>query len=327
MSGSVLALVIALLPTAAAPQGQVREPEARPPVDAALGEARSLVGQGKLSEAEQMVRRRLETQPSADGHFLLGYILFRRIQATAPLEGRGGVHSESTRERALAALREYARGARYHDLGAFDLKIAALARLLLDDYASADKLLTWSVEADPKDPQAWYYLGRTKYNENRFQEAIAAFEECLKLEPTNVKAKDNQGLSYAGLGRVAEAMAAYRTAIEWQAAAPGKDPGPFLNLGTLLLEQNQPREAVPHLLRAVGLAPAEPRARERLGKAYLQLDELDKALSELEAAVQLDPESAPLRFILGQAYRKKGLMDKARAEFDRVAILNRRRNR
>jgi Flp pilus assembly protein TadD len=190
------------------------------------------------------------------------------------------------------------------------------------DLVSADGLLTRSVAANPADAEAWYYLGRTKYNENRFEEAVQAFQTCLALEPRNVKAQDNLGLSYAGLGRADDATAAYQAAIAWQAQGAVQDAGPFLNLGTLLIEQNRPRDAVPHLLRAVEIAPGEPRSHQQLGKAYLQLDEPERAQSELERAVELNPESAPLHFMLGQAYRRVGLIDKATAEFARSAALN-----
>src|SRR5207253_7946429 len=77
----------------------------------------------------------------------------------------------------------------------------------------------WSSDvcsSDLSDSEGWYYLGRTKYNENRFAEAISAFQQCLKLDPQNVKAEDNLGLSLAGLGRNEEAAVAYNQAIAWQ---------------------------------------------------------------------------------------------------------------
>ena len=49
-------------------------------------------------------------------------------------------------------------------------------------------------------------LGRTKYNENRFSEAIDAFLTCLKLDTHNVKAEDNLGLSYEGLNQTQQAI-------------------------------------------------------------------------------------------------------------------------
>ncbi len=323
VSGRVFGTLLVLGLTASS-RSSVAQQASSPP--ASLAEARGLVDAGKLADAEQVIRRHLAEQPqSAEAHFLLGYILFREIQADAPSTAGGG-HSAATRARAKASLAAYAEGSRYRALDAFDLKIAALDQTLVGDLVSADKLLTRSVAANPSDAEGWYYLGRTKYNENRFEEAVHAFQKCLALDPRNVKAQDNLGLSYTALGRAEEAIAAYEAAIKWQAPGANQNPGPFLNLGTLLLEQNRPRDAVSHLRRAVELSPTEPRGHEQLGKMYLQLDDVPRGVSELETAVQLDPDSAPLHFILGQAYRRAGLIDKAKAELARAATLNARRS-
>ena len=52
----------------------------------------------------------------------------------------------------------------------------ALDYLLLKDYLDADHWLKRSLQWDSRDPQAWYYLGRTKYSESQFPQAIEAFE-------------------------------------------------------------------------------------------------------------------------------------------------------
>jgi tetratricopeptide (TPR) repeat protein len=54
-------------------------------------------------------------------------------------------------------------------------------------------------------PEARYLLGRTKYNENRFAEAITSFERVLALRPKDVQAEDNLGLSQQGLGHTEQA--------------------------------------------------------------------------------------------------------------------------
>ena len=143
-------------------------------------------------------------------------------------------------------------------------------------YPDADKWYTQAVEWNPGDSLGWYYLGRTKYNENRFEEAIAAFERCLKIDPKNVKAEDNLGLSYAGLNRTEEAIAAYKNAIAWQAGAAVKDSGPFLDLGTLLVDNNRVDEAIPHLLDAARISPDDFRIRRELGKAYEHVNDLTR---------------------------------------------------
>jgi tetratricopeptide (TPR) repeat protein len=271
--------------------------------DTPLAEARSLVNLGKFIEAERVMRRYLEVhKTSAEGHFLLGYVLFKRQDAKASLE-------------------QYTEGAKYQVPGAADLEVVASDYVLLKDYPDADKWFTKAVEWNPKDVLGWYYLGRTKYNENRFEEAIHVFQQCLKLDPHNVKAEDNLGLSYEGLNRTEEALAAYRTAIEWQRDVAVKNPEPFLNLGSLLVETERAEEGLPHLLEAVRLLPDDYRTHRQLGKAYMRLNQLEKARAELEKAVELAPQNAPVHFMLAQVYRKQGLMDKVKVETDRYTAL------
>jgi len=277
--------------------------------DVLIQRARELLKKGQLNDAEHDTREYLVQHPaSADGHFLLGYILFRE-------------------HKSKESLAEYTEGARYHEPGPSDLKIVALNYVLLEDYADADKWLTRSVTGNPQDVEGWYYLGRTKYNLNRFEEAIRAFQECLKLDPKNVKAQTNLGLSLVGLGRISEAQNAYRQAIALQQQEAQKNPEPFIDFGDLLLDENQPDDAIVYLSKAREIAPREFRVYQSLGKAYLRLNRLPEAQTELEKAVSLTPDSGPAHYMLGQVYQKKGLTVQAKLEFDRAIALNAAKNK
>jgi Flp pilus assembly protein TadD len=318
-------------PTVSRSSAQIAAPNANQR-DAPLAAARSLLDQGQVSEAGHMVRRYLETHPdSADGHFLLGYILFREIQTegrleTAPEKVKDIVvrpaDGKTRDEKARDSLAEFTAGAKYHVPDAFDLKIVALDYVLLGDYVDADKWLTRSLEWNPQDTDGWYYLGRARYNENKFADAIGAFEQCLKLSPGNVKAEDNLGLALAGLGRNEEATVAYKQAMDWQSNASFKNSGPYIDLGSLLLDESRPEEAVPYLVQAIEIAPRESRAHELLGKAYTRMEQLPEAQTELEKATELSPESANIHCMLAPVYRKQGLTEKAKVEFDRCAALS-----
>ncbi len=271
--------------------------------DTPLAEARSLLELGKVDQAEEVTRHYLDLhKASADGHYLLGYILFKKQDAKA-------------------SLAEYTEAARYRTPSAADLEAVAGDYVLLKDYPDADKWFSKAVEWNPTDSLGWYYLGRTKYNENRFDEAIGAFEQCLKLEPRNVKAENNLGLSFEGVNQLDKAKAAYRAAIDWQKEATNRDSGPFLDLGSLLTEDNHPDEALMYLLEAARIAPGDYRVHRQLGKAYTHLNQLDQARNELEEAVKLAPQNAPVHFMLSQVYRKQGLLDKARIESERYTAL------
>jgi tetratricopeptide (TPR) repeat protein len=302
--------------------------------DALLAEAKLLVDKGRASEAERAVRQYLEkNKNSAEGHFLLGYILFREMQESADFKSGTGAAAYAEKitdgadtsirdSKARASLAEYTEGAKYRDPRALDLKIVALDYVLLGDYLDADHWLTRSLEWNPKDSESWYYLGRTKYNENRFVEAISAFEKCLQLDPKNVKAEDNLGLSYVGLGRNEEAATAYQNAIAWQSHLLVKNSGPYINLGSLLLDANRPVEATSNLLQAAEMSPQDSKVHELLARAYSHSDQLQKAQSEMEKAVELNPKSGPLHCMLAQIYKKEGMSAKAKPEFERCASLS-----
>jgi len=270
---------------------------------------------------------------SADAHFLLGFILFRQVQAKWLETGKGqsesllysgdasGSVAQFRDAKAKESLAEFTAGAKYHVPNAFDLKIVALDYILLKDNTDADHWLTRSLQADPRDPQAWYYLGRTKYSSGQFREAIEAFEQCLKLEPRNVEAENNVGLSFEALDRPGEAIQAFENAIAWQEESPAKDPEPFIELAHLYLNENQPEKAVPYLSQSIAIHPNVSKAHEELGKAYSLLKRLPEAQAELEKAVDLSPQAPNLHCMLASIYRKRGLADKAKAEYDRCAAL------
>jgi len=284
--------------------GEQPEIQSSPQSDPVLAECLALIQKRRYADAAGKIQVYLRDHPeSSTGHFLLGYTLYREDQ---PRE----------------SLAEYTAGARLHKPDANDLAVVAMDYVLLADYADADKWLTMATAWAPGDELYWYYLGRTKYAENRFQEAIAAFNRCLTLVPHDLRAEYNLGLAFAGMGRNDAAAEAFRTAIAWERASAIQDPQPFLDFGTLLLQEDKPQQALPLLQQAVAIAPQNPRAREQLGQAWEQLQKLPMADKEMQAAVSLAPQISSLHYELGRIYQREGLTAKAKAEFDRCAALN-----
>src|SRR5258708_14432168 len=163
-----------------------------------LADARSKLDAGELQEPEAILRTYLAANPSsADAHFLLGYALFRDQKSKESLE-------------------EFTAGAKIRRPRPDELKIVAGDYVMLGDYSDADKWFTQVVSETPNDADAWYLLGRTKYNENEFAAAISSFEHALTLHPKFVEAENNIGLSWKELNDRDKALAAFQTAIQWQ---------------------------------------------------------------------------------------------------------------
>lgn len=262
-----------------------------------IAEARSLLDTGKIQESETILRNYLTAHTSsADAHFLLGYALFRD-------------------RKAKESLAEFTAGAKFRRPLADDLKIVAADYVMLSDYSDADKWFSQVVTEKPNDSDAWYLLGRTKYNENEYLAAISSFEHALTLHPKYLEAENNIGLCWKELNHHDKARAAFQTAIDWQGDAP-LDAQPFLNMGTLLADDRQDDDAVRYLTRAVALAPGNPTVHAELGKVYLAKNKLAEAHAELEKAIALAPDVSALHYKLAQILRKEGLTERAQQEFD-----------
>lgn len=308
----IAAAAIATMLAAQAQQPQGNQPaggaEERIPhlhsEDAGVAEPEALLEAHRYPEAAGKLGEYLKSHPdSAAAHFLLGYTLYRE---------------DKPRE----SLAEYTSGARSANPGANELAVVAMDYILLKDYADADKWLTRATTLSADNELYWYYLGRVKYAENRFDEAIQVFQKCLALAPRKIPAEYNMGLAYEGAGRKDDAKTAYETAIAWQQSSGVRDPQPYLDYGMMLLGQGKPDAAVPLLQKAVDLGPQNPRAHEQLGQAWKQLHKLGEADAEMQAAVRLAPDISALHFEMGRIFQLEGQTAKAKEEFERCSALN-----
>jgi Flp pilus assembly protein TadD len=283
----------------------VGQNESDPNDDAAeLRQAKLAVREARWKDADRLVRSYLTShEASAEGRYLLALALF---------------HEDRPKE----SLTEYTHASQLKTPTATDLRYVAYDYVLLNDYADADKWMTQAASWNASDGETWYALGRIKYTENRFAEAVSSFQKSLALRPKSVKAEDNLGLAYEGLNRPEDAITAYRQAIAWQENEAHPSEQPYLNLGIVLLDRNQLDEALALLTRAESLAPQDSKIHAALGRLYRHKGDLTHAQSEFEQAVAADPKNAALRFQLGQVYRNEGQQAKAKAELARAAELD-----
>ncbi len=281
--------------------GQATQTPATP-----LVQARALVVEGHYAQAatllQQLLTDHADDAPAA-AHKLLAYTYLRLEDPKHSLE-------------------EYTRAAALESPGSRDLENVAKDYVLLNDLASADKWMAASIRMSPNDPEGWYGLGRIRFSQQRFPEAVACFKHSLALLPQSVKAEDNLGLAYEGMNRQDAAVAAYRQALAWQQGSAHPSEQPLLNLGIILVQRGESAEAERLLTEAVAIAPGDPRIHEQLGHLYLATNRLPEAQQHLERAIALDPKKAALHFLLGKVYHQQGQEAKAKAEFAQASSLS-----
>jgi tetratricopeptide (TPR) repeat protein len=274
--------------------------------DALLYRAKALVHLKDFSGADQALRSYLQAHRySSDTLYMLGFVLNRE-------------------NRAADSLQIYTQAAAITPPSSDDLKIVGLDYVLLDDYADAIHWLEKAVAFDSKNKDAWYYLGRAYYTQSQLFKANKAFLTVLELDPSDAKAENGLGLVFESDAQPAAALDAYQKAIAWDESNPHKSEQPYVNLGSLLLEEGRTQNAIQPLESAVLLAPDNAYCRMRLGTAYFRVGEMNQAQQQLEKATQLDPENAAAHYQLGKVYKLTHQLNRATAEFDRTAELQSR---
>jgi Flp pilus assembly protein TadD len=276
-----------------------------PPSQAsALATAQQLVRDGKFARADAMLRPLIAADPkAAEPRYLLAYALLRE-------------------DKPAESLKEYTSAAALRSPTAVDLRNVALDYVVLKDLPDADRWMSRALAMDANDAETWYAMGRLRYTQGRYNDALTCFEKTLALNPRSVKGENNLGLAYEALNRNDDAVRAYRTAIAWQKDDPAPSEQPLLNLAILLQHRNQLPEAQQLLEQAAKIAPKEPRIHENLGQVYLHTDRAADAAREFADAVRLAPQNPRYHYLLGQAYRRTGDEGQAKQEFARSAALN-----
>ncbi len=137
--------------------------------------------------------------------------------------------------------------------------------------------------------------------------AARAWRAALDLDPggTNLK---------TGLANALYEARDFRTTgpVLDELLEEGESPELRFLRGSALLNEQRANEAVPHLERAVELAPDLERARAELSRAYLALDRPEGAIPHLRRILESD-QNGSYAYRLATAYRRAGKKDLSEA--------------
>jgi tetratricopeptide (TPR) repeat protein len=198
-----------------------------------------------------------------------------------------------------------------------DYQLARACIGAADDTRAIRLLQPW--EASDPDGEAAYLIGLAQADMGATQEAIAAFQQVLRLHPRNDRALYHLGeIESADPQTLSQATAHLEAA---QRLAPG-NADYALALARLLLEQNEGRKAL-SVLRSV--AVNGQRAGERdllLGIAQITVEGTAQAIPTLQRAIQESPSLALSYDMLGFCYFSQGQMPKAAAAYARASDLS-----
>ncbi len=125
-------------------------------------------------------------------------------------------------------------------------------------------------------------------------------------------ARHNLGNMVRRMGRIAEAEAEYRVALQQAPDAPD-----LLNhLGIALLAQAKHAESEACLRRALRIKPDHAEAHNNLGVLFEQLGRVDEAIAEYEESLRLKPDAPDTHKNLALGYLMHGDYARGWAEYE-----------
>jgi len=175
---------------------------------------------------------------------------------------------------------------------------------------AAEQQLRQAFGAAPKDPAALHLSGLIALRRGRLSQAIKCLGKAVAAAP-DPAVRTNLGIALAEAGRLDEAVAELRRAV--QGAAP--HPPALCNLGVAYLRQNKHTEAVAALRRAVTLQPDYTRAWFELGVA-LQDHEPDQAIACYRQVLAQAPRHADALYNSAILLQARGDFSSAAASFE-----------
>jgi superkiller protein 3 len=336
-------VALALAAFAAALAGASLAPAVAPPdppeeaaADAALRRGLALFREGRVEEAEPLLRAAVEHAPEDPvASFYLGQLLLtlRRLNEAEK-------HLEASRARRpdYAPL-HYALSALHAERGELEPALAEIERSLELDAGSAlahyqaaqvlgrlgrkreahDHYIRVAEIGAPNEGAA-FDTGAALFAATDFSRATLAFESAAGHNPANVRTLEYLGACYRVKGFNDRAHEIYQRILKLQP----DNAIAYYGLGVIEIKHGRPAEAAALLERSLRIDPRNAYAHHKLGKLRMMEGRTEEAVHAFEMALEIDPQLRTALYNLGLAYLRLGDDRRGREALARFEDLKKR---
>ncbi len=237
----------------------------------------------RIADAMAKVRRVLEEDPGIlEAHLILGNLFVK----------------EEDWENAIAA---------YRDALGLDPEYLSAVLGLADAYRLADRLEEAAagyrrlLELDPNDNKAHYHLAEIHAAREEYREALAVLEHLEATGEERAPARNLKGQCLLSLGRLDEAEAEFRRALEMDERLSDA----WYNLALLFEARGDAAGAIEAYETRLEAAPKDFRSHFNLAQLYGAMGDPARMEASFRLALEANPE-----FAVGHLYLAKALLDR-----------------
>ncbi len=157
--------------------------------------------------------------------------------------------------------------------------------------------------------------GGAAMRESRFADAISAYDQLVRLDPSDPLAYEYLGVALARQGKRDEALKQYAHALQLD---PSSAPAHY-DIAILLLQERREEEAIVHFRQTVQLDPGLATAHFQLANLLMRRGKDADAEGEYEKVVSLDPQNGFARLMQAMAAVHVGSYARARTLLEDAA--------
>jgi eukaryotic-like serine/threonine-protein kinase len=162
----------------------------------------------------------------------------------------------------------------------------AKAQRQLDDYQGALQTCSTALKRY-QSPQLWNCKALTLYSLKKYDAAIAAYDQSIKIAPENIWLWNNRGEAYTGMMQYDRAIADFKKAILLD---PNRSFVPWNNLGKVYYQQKKYPQAIEAYNQALAIKPEYLPALIGLGNTQKASQLYDQAANSYNQALEINPD-------------------------------------
>ena len=173
------------------------------------------------------------------------------------------------------------------------------------------------LELDPKQPEAYYYLGLVYYETKNIHKAILYYNKALKLDRNLKKAWYNLGISYFHLNKniLAKGALLLSLGLNYRGIT---DEYTWIFLAKIYSRRNLYKRALKSGLKAIEANPKYWNAYTHTGYYYFILQNYDKAITIFKEAVKINSNDFFSWNYMGLSYAKLGKFEELRKISEKI---------
>jgi tetratricopeptide (TPR) repeat protein len=187
-----------------------------------------------------------------------------------------------------------------------------------DKFDEAIEAFNKAIEINPKDGYAISRKGFALVNLGRNEEALEAFNKAIEINPKDDYALSRKGLALVNLGRNEDALEAFNKALEINP----KDGYAFSGKGLALVNLGRNEEAVDVFNKAIEINPKDGYALTSKGITLVNLGRYEEAVDVFNKAIEINPKDGYALTSKGLALVNLGRYEEALDVFNKAIEIN-----